>query len=80
MTIEIGNGKEEEKKKKTSTSRTQERRQHARRIRILQARTEREGGGVAPRPNNRITASATKESREAKRIAKEAIEEANGKR
>ena len=31
---------------------------------MLQARKER-GGGVAPRRNNRITESATKESREA---------------
>ena len=44
---------------------TQERRQHARGIRILQARKER-GGGVAPRRNIRITESATKESREDK--------------
>ena len=58
-------GKKEEGKKK-STSRTQERRQHARGIRIpiLQARKEH-GGHVAPRRNNRITESATKESRAA---------------
>ena len=42
-----------------STSRTQERRQHARGIRILAAGKER-GGGVAPRRNNRTTESATK--------------------
>ena len=58
---------------------TQERRQHARGIRILQARKER-GGGVAPRRNIRITESATKESREAKVKAKKAIQESNGKR
>ena len=38
------------------------------------------GGGVAPRRNNRITESATKESREAKVKAKKAIQESNGKR
>ena len=53
------------------TSLTQERRQHARAIRILETRKER-GGGVAPRRNNRITESATKESREAKMKAKKA--------
>ena len=57
----------------------QERRQHARGIRVLQARKER-GGGGAPRLNDRITESATKESREAKRKAKKAIQETNGKR
>ena len=57
--IEIEKGKEEKKTIKdkstsaTPTSATQERRrQHARGIRILQARKER-GGGVAPRRNNR---------------------------
>ena len=58
---------------------TQERRQHARGIRILDARKER-GGGVAPRQNNRTTESTTKESREAKVKAKTAIQELNGKR
>ena len=38
------------------------------------------GGGVAPRQNDRITESATKESREAKRKTKKAIQESNGKR
>ena len=68
----------EEENKDNSTSATQERRQHARGIRILQAGKER-GGGVAPRRNNRITESATKESREAKVKAKKAIQESNGK-
>ena len=76
--IEIENGKGEKKKKDKSTS-TQERRQHARGIRIPQARKER-GGGVAPRRNNRITESTTKESREAKVKAKKAMQESNGKR
>ena len=74
--IEIEKGKEEKKTKKDkSTSLTQERRPHARGIRILQARKDR-GGGVAPRRNNRITESATKASSEAKK----AMQEANGKR
>ena len=74
--IEIEKGKEEKKKIKISQhqQRKKERRQHARGIRILQARKER-GGGVAPRRNNRITESATKESREAKVKAKKAIQE-----
>ena len=59
--------------KDKSTSATQERRQHARRIRTLQARKER-GGGVAPRQNNSMA-----ESRAAKVKAK-AIQESNGKR
>ena len=74
-------GRKRGKNKNKSTSATQEskkRRQHARGIRILQARKER-GGGVAPRRNNRITESATKESREAKVKAKKAIQESNGK-
>ena len=62
---------------KESTSRTHERRQQARRISILQARTER-GGGIAPRQNNRITKSVTREGREANIIAKEILE-TNGK-
>ena len=37
-------------------------------------------GEVALRRNNRITESATKESREAKRKAKKAIQETNGTR
>ena len=37
-------------------------------------------GGVAPRRNNRMTESATKESTEAKVKAKKAIQESNGKR
>ena len=45
---------------------------------ILQARNERRGG-AAPRRNNRITESATKESREAKAKAKRAIQELDGK-
>ena len=57
----------------------EERRQHARGIRILQARKEH-GGGIAPRRNNRITESATKESKKAKVKAKKAIQESNGKR
>ena len=66
------------KKQRKSTLARQER-QHAREIRILQARKER-GGGVAPRRNNRITESTTKESREAKVKAKKAMQESNGKR
>ena len=46
---------------------------------MLQARKER-GGGVAPRPNNRITVSATKKSMEPKRKGKNTIRERNGKR
>ena len=49
--IEIEEGKEERKNEDKSTSATQQRKkriQHARGIRILQARKER-GGGVAPR-------------------------------
>ena len=69
----------EEKIKNKATSTTQERRLHARWIRILQARKER-GGCVAPRRNTRITESATKESREAKRKAKKAIQATNRKR
>ena len=60
--IEIEKGKEENKFEDKSTSATRERkkrRQHARGIRLLQARKER-GGGVAPRRNNRTTESATK--------------------
>ena len=56
----------------------QERRLHARGIRILQARKER-GGGCGAETQNRITESATKESREAKRKAKKAIQETYGK-
>ena len=80
--IEIEKGKEENKKTKISRHqqrKKEERRQHARGIRILKARKER-GGGVAPRRNNRIRESATKESREAKVKAKKAIQESNGKR
>ena len=62
-------GKEDKKKKKKSTSTTQERRQHARGLRILEARKDR-GGCVAPRRHNKITEFATKESMEAKRNAK----------
>ena len=62
--------------KRVSTERKQERRQHARGMRLLQARKEHAGGGVAPRRSNRITAeSATRESREAKRKAKKAVQE-----
>ena len=43
----------EEKKEKVNTK-TQEKRQHARGIRILQTRKEHEGG-MTPRRNNRIT-------------------------
>ena len=39
----------------------------------LQAGNQR-GGGVAPRRNNRITESATKESREAKRKARKKVQ------
>ena len=56
-----------------STSATQERRQYARGIRILQTRKEG-GGSVAPRRNNRITESATKESREETIKAKKPIQ------
>ena len=72
--IEIEKGRKRRNKTKISQhqQRKNERRQHARGIRILQARKER-GGGVAPRRNNRITESATKESREAKVKAKKAI-------
>ena len=77
--IEIENREGREEKCNKPTARTQERRQHARGIRIHQARKEREGG-VAPRRNNRITESATQETREAKRKAKKATEETNGKR
>ena len=59
-----------------STARMQERRQHARGIRIFQARKQR-AGGVAPRRNNRIAESATKESRKAKRKAKKVIHGTN---
>ena len=45
---------------------------------ILQARKER-GGGVAPRRNNRIKESATKENREENVKAKKTIQESNGK-
>ena len=62
-----------------STARMQERRQHARGIRIFQARKQR-AGGVAPRRNNRIAESATRERREAKVKATKAIQESNGKR
>ena len=72
-------GRKRRKNQNKSTSTTQERRHHARGIRILQARKER-GGGVAPRRNNRIRESATKERREAKVKAKKAIQESNGKR
>ena len=61
--------------------RKKERRQHARGIRILQARKERGGCvQVAPRRNNRIAESATRERREAKVKATKAIQESNGKR
>ena len=81
--IEIEKGKEG-REKKTKISQHQQRKkerrkQHASGIRILEARKER-GGGAAPRRNNRITESATKESREAKVKAKKAIQESNGKR
>ena len=69
-------GRKRRKKKHKSTSTTQERRQHARAKRILDTPKER-GGVVAPRRNNRITESATKESREAKVKAKKAIQESN---
>ena len=72
-------GRKRRKEKDKSTSATQERRHHARGIRMLQARKER-GGGVAPRRSNRITESASKESRETKVKAKKAIQESNGKR
>ena len=49
--------------------RKEDRRQHARGVRILQARKER-GGGVVSRRNNRISESATKGRKEAKRKAK----------
>ena len=62
--IEIEKREVREEKINITTARAQERRQHARGIRMLQARKER-GGGVAPRRDNRITESATKESREA---------------
>ena len=82
QTISKSESKKEGKRRKNnkSTSRTQEtRQQHARGIRILQARKER-GGSVAPRRNNGITEPATKESREAKVKAKKPIQESNGKR
>ena len=73
--IEIEKREVREEKINITTARAQERRQHARGIRILHARKQR-GGGVAPR-RNRITESA-KESWEAKRKAKK-IQETNGK-
>ena len=54
--IEIEKGRKRTKKKKKLTSTTQERRQHARGIRIVQARKE-PGGGCSPetkQQNNRI--------------------------
>ena len=74
-------GRKRRKSKNKSTSRTQERRQHARGIRILQGRKER-GGGVAPRRNERIQnpPPSLEESREAKIKAKKAMQETNGKR
>ena len=45
---------------------------------MLQVSTER-GGGVTPGRDNRITESATKESREAKPETKEVIQDTNGK-
>ena len=61
--IEIEKGKEEKKKIKISQhqQRKKERRQHARGIRLLQARKDR-GGGVAQRRNNRITESAPRKA------------------
>ena len=76
--VQIEIEKKDEKKKEQINSKNA-RRQNARGIRILQARKER-GGGVAPRRNNRIPESATKESREAKIKSKKAIQETNGKR
>ena len=65
--IEIEKGSKEEKIEisQHQQRKKEERRPHARGIRIFQAGKER-GGGVAPRRNNRITESATKERREAK--------------
>ena len=72
-------GRKRIKTKDKPASATQERRQHARAKRILETPKER-GGVVAPRRNNRITESATKESREAKVKAKKTIHESDGKR
>ena len=69
--IDIEKKEREQKLNNKSTARTQERKKedtwwHARGLRILQTRKQREGG-VSPRRNDRITESATNESKEAKR-------------
>ena len=76
--ISKSTSKKGRKKRKKKGNINDVRKKHARGIRILQARKER-GGMVGPRRNNRITESATKESREAKRKAKNAIQETKGK-
>ena len=81
--IEIEKGKEEKKRLKIShhqQRKKEERRQHARGTRILSdSRCAREG--VAPRRNNRIKESATKENREVQINAKNglSIPETNGR-
>ena len=77
--ISKSTSKKGRKKRKKKGNINDVRKKHARGIRILQARKER-GGMVGPRRNNRITESATKESREAKIKAKKVIQESNGKR
>ena len=77
--IEIDKGKENKKKKEKKTG-TQERRQHARGIRILEGSQAARRGGGALRQKRIITESATKEIRKAKRKAKKAIQETSVKR
>ena len=71
--IEKREGRDTKRKKKKSASTP------IGNTRILQARNDCGGGGVAQRRNNRKTESATRESRETKRNARKAIQESDKK-
>ena len=78
--VQIEIEKKEEDKKKTKKVNISKARKTARKGDTHTSGSQGARGGVAPRRNNRITESTTKESREAKVKAKKAMQESNGKR
>ena len=78
--IEIEKGKEEKEKKKISQHQQRKKEDSTQGDYAYFRLARSAGGGAAPRRGNRITESATKESREAKIKAKKTIQESNGKR
>ena len=79
QTVSKSKSKKGKEEKKTKISKPQECKKTARKGNTHTSGSQVARGGVAPRRNNRITESATKESREATRKTKKAIQETNGK-